>query len=713
MQTQAKQCVLQIDKINCASCVEKIETQLGKLDGVISSSVNFASGKAIVEFFPEKISEEKIMLALKQIGYPARKYDQPHAHHEDSFRFLAIQTSLAFLLSLPLGLTMLGLSIPLWWQLLLATIVQFGGGYRFYISTWQGLKHLSTNMDTLVALGTSAAYGYSLYAAFAPGTHHMYFESSAFLISFILLGKLLELKTKREAGMGMQALMQLQPKMAHVWVEGEIKEMAIEEVSKGALFIVRPGEKVPFDGVIVEGQTHLNETMLTGESLPLEKKEGGRVFAGTLNQEGLLKVQVTEVGAETTLGHILKLVEQAQLSKAPIQRLADRITAFFVPIILVIALMTFIAWWAIGFDPAEGLIDAIAVLVVACPCALGLATPTAVMVACSKAAREGILIKNAEVLELAKNIHTLFLDKTGTATAGEPSVIQFVKSESYPEDVLSLVLGLANFSDHPSSKAISQYLNHLNLSSLQMSNFTSFPGKGLSGMHNGKTYYLGSIPFLASMKIDTSEFDQSWKQEIDMIVAFADEKRALGYFLLADQIREETKQAVQDFHQLGMKVFLLTGDRTAIAARVAKEIGADVFKAEILPERKANYIESLKHEGEVTAMVGDGINDAPALAKADVGIAIGAGSDVALESASIILVRPELTGVVRMVVLAHKAFRTIRQNLYFAFGYNCLCIPIAAFGLLNPVIAGILMAASSVSVVSNSLLLNRQSLSLK
>lgn len=703
-----KQCVLDVEKLNCASCVEKIEKKLADVDGVIRASVNFASGKVTVEYNSEQVKEKQIIEAISDLGYPTHQHQAMHQHTDSSFLRLLILTILAFTLSLPLMLSMLGMPLPVNVQIILATVVQFGCGYSFYAGAWQGLKRFSANMDTLVALGTSAAYGYSLYSAFMD-SRHMYFETSSLLISFILLGKLLELKAKRKAGTGMQALLQLQPRMAHVLVLEEIKDVPIEEVARDAVFFVRPGERVPFDGVILEGESHLDESLLTGESLPVAKKVGLKILAGTLNHEGLLKARVAEIGPDTALGQIIRLVEEAQTSKAPIQRVADRVTAVFVPIVLLIALMTFLAWWGIGLKPVEGLIAAIAVLVIACPCALGLATPTVIMVACDLAAKAGILIKDAAVLELAQNIHTLFLDKTGTVTEGELAVIQAIPSTHDARDFLSYALSLAMHSDHPASQAI-QTIRKTNIPPLHMSQITAFPGKGLSGVFQGHTYYLGSAAFLRAMKVDTAEFEEKWKEEKDMVVAISDENLCLGYFLLADKVKPEAKEAIAQFHALGIKVFLLTGDQAPIAARVAKEVNADRFEAEILPEHKAEQIARLKKSGEITAMVGDGINDAPALAQADIGIAIGAGADVALETASVILVKSDLRGVAETIVLARKTFRKIRQNLYFAFGYNCLCIPIAALGLLNPIIAGIAMAMSSVSVVVNSLLLARESL---
>lgn len=709
-----KQCILQIDKMNCASCVKKIENRLSDLDGVVNSSVNFTNGQARVSFDKEKINEGRIAKAISELGYPTHPLKPMEKSKDIAFKILILRAVFSFALTIPLLLPMVGIHVPLWLLTVLASIVQFGAGYPFYYGTWHGLKRFSANMDTLVALGTSAAYGYSLYSAFAKGPHHLYFETAALLISFILLGRVFEMKARRRAGSGMEALMKLQPKTARLFVEEQTREVPIEQISKNAIFLVGPGERIPVDGTIIEGRTHIDEAMLTGESLPIGKKEGDPIFAGTVNQEAMLKAKATKVGEETALGHIVRLVEEAQSSKAPIQRIADRVTAVFVPVVLIIAIITFLAWIAFGVSPVKGLINAIAVLVIACPCALGLATPTVIMVASGKAAKEGILIKDAEVLETAQKIRTILLDKTGTVTEGELNVLNSTADKRDKEkNFFEFALGLSILSDHPASKAISEYLKNLKVAPKAISHFTAFPGKGVSGQCEGKTYYLGSAAFLKSMKIEVSEFEKDWQEQSEMVVALGSETGCLGYFLLADRIRPSSKKAVEHFHRMGMKVYLLTGDRKGIAESVAKEISADGFEAEILPEHKAEYVDRFKKTGEITAMVGDGINDAPALAKADIGIAIGAGTDVALESASVILVKSELTDVVKTVILAKKTFRKIHQNLFFAFGYNCIGIPIAAIGLLNPVIAGIAMALSSISVVSNSLLLARQSIKIK
>lgn len=698
-----KQCVLQVDRINCASCIQKIEGRLSKVDGVIKCSVNFANGKALVSYDKRKTSEEDIIHAITEVGYPAHRMDAMHEH--GSVKSLTVQTFLSLALSIPLALHMLGVHLPIWIQISLATVIQIGGGFSFYAGAYRGLKSFTANMDTLVALGTTAAYGYSLFSIFLGVKAHIYFETSAFLISFILLGKLLEAKAKGKANRGMQSLMQLQPKMARVLIGSEVKEVPVESVKQGDLFLVRPGEKIPFDGTVAEGGSHVDESMLTGESLPVEKKVEDKIFAGTVNREGILKAKATQVGSETALGAIVRIVEQAQSTKAPIQRIADRVTSVFVPIVLLIALVTLAIWWFAG-DPSRGLINAIAVLVIACPCALGLATPIVIMVATGIAAKEGILIKDAAVLEMAQKIKTLLIDKTGTVTEGKLQVKQTTPSNLHSDDnFLSIVHGLASLSDHPVAKAIAGHLGQLKILPASISNFTATSGKGVSGRSSDKLYYFGSSAFMREMKVDVSEFEAGWGESVDMIVALANESVCLGFFALGDRIKANAKSAIESLHQLGIKVFLLTGDRVSIAQKVADEIGADGFNAEVLPAHKAEQVVALKKKGEVTAMVGDGINDAPALAEADIGFAIGTGTDVAIESATVILMKSDLSDVTKTVILAKAALRKIHQNLFFAFGYNCLLIPIAALGFLNPLIAGIAMALSSISVVCNSLLL--------
>lgn len=684
-----------VERIHCASCVQKIETHLAKLKGVEHAWVNFATGRASVAFDPSLIDEKGIAEAMDQIGYPAYPADQEKIPRD----LLLFWTITAFLASLPLTLHMIGAPVPIWAQIVLATIVQFGAGFSFYLGAWHGLRQFSANMDTLVALGTTAAYGYSIGLALIGENHGLYFETSSWLISFILLGKFLERKAKNRANAGMRALFKLQPRGAQVEKEGKIAEVSLERLEYGAIVWVRPGERIPVDGIILHGESHVDESMLTGESLPVWKKEKERVFAGTVNGEGALKVSAQKVGKGTTLGHMIRLVEEAQASKAPIQRIADKVTAIFVPVVLMIALLTFAIWWILFANPFAGFINAIAVLVIACPCALGLATPTVIMVATGKAASHGILIRDAEILERAQTIDTLILDKTGTVTEGKLSVAKVVVLQER-QKFLEIALGLSILSDHPASKAIALYLGSQNISSAEIANLLSFPGKGLKGSYKGEVYALGSSTFTNR----AGEFED----EEGMVVGLEGPSGSLGYFVLTDQIKSGAYTAIERFHALGMKVFLVTGDRKKSAERVAKELNLDGFESEVLPEGKMAAVDRARGGGRVVAMVGDGINDAPALARADISFAIGAGTDVAMESSSVILMGSELEAVADTVLLARQTFRKIWQNLIFAFGYNCLGIPIAAMGLLSPVIAGFAMALSSVSVVLNALLLDRR-----
>ncbi len=693
----SKKVLYKVDRLHCASCVQKIEEHLAQIDGILNSSVNFASAHAAIDYDPEKIDASSIAQAIEKIGYPV----SPLGAAKQTKDYTIQLTIAALVMSGILSLEMMGVKIPLWLQIALASAVQFGPGFPFYVGTWNGLKQLSANMDTLVCLGTSAAYGYSLYFALMGNKGHLYFETSALLISFILLGRLLEARAKRRANAGMTALFKLQPKTARVYQErGDYADVPIAQMLRGALFLVRPGERVPVDATVTEGSSHVDEGMLTGESLPVKKEKGSSIYAGTLNQEGALYARAEKLGEETALGQIIRMVEEAQSSKAPIERVADRVTAVFVPLVLGIALLTFFIWWLIAGNPGEGLKNAVAVLVIACPCALGLATPTVIMVATGKAALGNILIKNAEVLETAQNIDVILLDKTGTVTEGKLSVQEM---ESVDSASLAIAYQLASHSEHPISKAIAAHLQVQSSSPIDMEHFTALAGKGMRASRGNTSYYLGSLAFIKSMQIDTSAFEIKISQSSGTLALLTDENRCLAYFVLADSLKKDAKAAVADFHRLGMKVYLLSGDRSSTAKSIAEELGVDGFRAELLPEEKVAFIREMK--GSVIAMVGDGINDAPALALADVSFAIGAGTDVAMESASVILMGSELSGVGDTVRLARNTFQKIRQNLFFACAYNCLGIPIAAIGLLNPIIAGVAMALSSISVVTNALLL--------
>lgn len=700
IQQTTQECALAIEKINCASCVKKIEDKLASLDGVKQASVNFASGHASISYDPRLINPDRMMRELSSIGYPAHLFDPEEEPPVRNWQ--SIQLILCFVCSFPLVLHMFSLPLPPLWQVLLASLVQVLGGYSFYVGAWQGLRSFSSNMDTLVALGTSAAFGFSLYTVFTHAHYPLYFETSALLISFILLGRWFESRAKTRANSGMRALVQLQPKKARVKIGQTYTEVPADQVPMGAIFAIRPGERIPVDGTVVEGTSLVDESMLTGESLPIVKHSGSSLFAGTVNRDGLLEAKASKVGKETALGAMIRLVEKAQVSKAPIQRVADRVTAVFVPCVLAAALITFLLWAFIGSNMTEGLINAVAVLVIACPCALGLATPTVIMVACGRAAKEGILIKEAAVLETAQNIQVVLLDKTGTVTEGKLTVKQvFLPREFYP-----LAAALSIHSDHPAALAISSALRISPLP--EVKDYSAIAGKGVRGSVHATPYFLGSPAWMKEQKIDTSSFDAAWAKEEGMIVVLATQEKAIGYFLLMDRLRANAQEAVNALHSLNIAVYLLTGDRAPVASFIAKELNVDGFEAEILPAHKADRVNKYKAQKKITAMVGDGINDAPALASSDIGFGIGSGTDVALESSSVILVRPDLDGVVHTILLAKQTFRKIRQNLAFAFGYNILGIPLAALGLLSPLIAGIAMALSSISVVLNALLLQKK-----
>lgn len=602
-----------------------------------------------------------------------------------------LRTFLTLILAFPLILPMLGLwHPPPYVQLILATIVQFGAGYSFYVGAYQSMKAKTAGMDTLVALGTSAAYFYSLFAVIFQFSKDLYFETSAVLIALILLGRYFEQRSKEKAQGGMKALLQMAAKKARM---KDGKEVSIEQVAVGDTVIVRPGERVPVDGDVISGTSHLDESMLTGESVPVQKKKGDQAFSGTMNGEGVLEIQATRLGSETSLGHIIRLVQEAQGSKAPIQKLADKISAIFVPIVLAVAFITFFIWGLAVDDWLEGLLSGIAVLVIACPCALGLAVPTVIMVACGQGAKEGVLIKNVEGLERAHKVDTFIVDKTGTVTEGKLSVAA-VHSSLSDEEFLRKAAALAQHSDHPVSQAIAKKIE-----GFPVEEFQSYSGKGLSGNVQGKKLFLGSLSFLESQGIST----ENSAQETGMIVALAEEKKYLGYLVLSDQIKKDTKEAIDALHALGKKVYLLSGDRKPVVAEVARALGIDGYFAEVLPAEKARHVKEFQEKEAIVGMVGDGVNDAPALATADVGFAVASGTDVAMESATIGLMRSNLSNLLTAVQLSRKTFIKIRQNLFFAFFYNCLGIPLAAIGLLNPMIAGAAMALSSISVVLNSL----------
>lgn len=707
---------LHIRNMNCSSCIAKIEGRVTKIEGTISCSVNFATGQARVEYEEGNDIKQTVADAITELGYPATVIEEGQVYDEEkdhAFFWLKVRTIFAIVLTLPLTVPMLGeffgidVLFPHWIQLILATIVQFGAGYSFYIGSWKAIKNKAANMDVLVALGTTAAFLFSAVVVLFHVQGYLYFETSTVLISLILLGRVIEQHSKHNAQGGMKALLKMQAKSARIKKGTEVVEVPIDAVHKGDIVVVKPGERIPVDGEVVDGESHVDESMLTGESMPVRKDKGENAYAGTINGEGMIEVQSSRLGKETSLGNIIRLVEEAQRSKAPIQKLADRISGVFVPIVLGIAILTFFLWGFVAGDWQGGLISGIAVLVIACPCALGLATPTVIMVACGRGAREGILIKDAVGLEKAGKVDAIIVDKTGTVTEGKLSVDEITSED---DNLLRKAVSLTTHSDHPISKAITNHAKDQGVQIQRCEAFHSHTGQGLSGSFQGKAYLLGSVRFMKQQNIDLGPFNDKLQTDVRVIAAIAEEGKCIGFIALADKLKEGSQEAVAKLHQMKKEVYLLSGDRKAVVESVGKMLNVDGLFAEVLPEEKASYVKRLQDEKKVTGMVGDGVNDAPALAVADVGFAIADGTDVAMESASIGLMHSSLLNLLTALSLSKVTFLKIRQNLFFAFVYNCVGIPLAAFGLLNPMIAGAAMAMSSISVVLNSLTLQRKKL---
>lgn len=712
---------LQLTGMTCVACAARIEKVLNRIPNV-SATVNFATEKARIEFDRQNTELATLVAAVQRAGFnahPVRDFASEKLERAAAYRQQRLQFIISLLLTAPLLLEMIfmlpvwnthshGL-LPLWLQGLLATPVQFWIGKRFFVGAWHSLRGGGANMDVLVALGTSAAYFLSCAVLLFGLNHAVYFEASATIITLVLLGKLLEARAKGHASAALEALINLQPKHAHVERNGETIEIPVAEVLAGELFLVRPGESVPVDGIIIEGTSSLDEAMLSGESMPKEKNADDKVYAATLNQRGLLKCRAVAVGANTQLAAIIRLVEEAQGSKAPIQKLADTIASIFVPVVVTIALITFFSWWLSGADFATAMINAVAVLVISCPCALGLATPTAVVVATGRAASAGILVKNATALEHAHKLAVLIVDKTGTLTTGKPAISDIVPlNGTDATHLLQLAGSLAQGSTHPLSRALFAYTQTQKILPLPTTSFTEQSGSGLSATIDGMTYQLGSPTFVKDKNIEYNQDTiEKMQQQGKTVIALANSSTLLGYIALADTLRDSSAFAVERLNKMGIRVVMLSGDNTATAQAIAQQAGIKEFRAEVLPQDKAAHIQSFKAEGQLVGMVGDGINDAPALAAADVSFAMKSGSDIAIQTADITLMRNDLMSVVDAIDLSRVALAKIRQNLFFAFIYNILGIPLAALGMLNPVIAGAAMAMSSVSVVSNALLLKR------
>jgi P-type Cu+ transporter len=704
---------LKIEGMHCSSCEKTIAGALKKVPGVVEANVSFVSGEAVVQCKRDAIDPQELIKAVHSTGYHAFLIkgvgeDQIAQGEKRSLRAQTLVVILSALCTLPLVVQMF-LSwfgwpklLPDWVQFVLATIVQFGFGWHFYVGSYYALKTLTGNMDLLICLGTSAAYFYSVVVFLGNLPMHLYFESSSAIITLILLGRLLEMRTKRRASGAIKALLKLQPKIARVKKEGKWEQIPIAHIQERDLFQVRPGEKIPVDGKVIEGDSYVDESMLTGESAPIHKIEGAKLFGGTQNGEGALTAEATSVGAHSALSGIIRLVQQAQSSKAPIQDLADKISAIFVPTVVAIALVAFFIWWGVTTHFTQALINGVAVLVIACPCALGMATPTVIMVASGRGAREGILVKNAEAIQLAEKLEVVAVDKTGTLTTGRPTLTDVIPDR---EEVRHIASSLEDLSEHPIAKAIAASYS---AEKAPVTSFEAVAGKGVMGVIGSEKYLIGSVKWMQDWGITTDpQITTPLEKEGKTVLCLSDQNHLIGYLAVADTLRPHAKEGISKIKAQGIDVVMLTGDHIQTAQAIAKEAGIFTFFAEILPQDKAAMVEQLKKGGKRVAMVGDGINDAPALAAADVGFAMSSGTDIAIEASDVTLMRNDMRSCADAIDLARATLKKIRQNLFFAFCYNILGIPLAAAGLLNPIIAGGAMALSSLCVVTNSLLLNR------
>lgn len=724
--------VFPVLNMSCASCAVSVESTLKSAEGVVDAAVNFATASVKVEYIPGKTNPSALRNAVKAAGYDLLAEDSDIQQetleiiHEKKYQQLKKKTTRAIILSLPVVVTgMFFMNIPyaneiMWF---FSTPVVLWLGKDFFVNAWKQFRHRSANMDTLVALSTGIAYVFSVFNMLFPefwhrkGLHaHVYFEAAAVVITFILLGRLLEEKAKGNTATALKKLMGLQPKtVTIVQGSGVLIQLPVEEVNEADILLVKPGEKIAVDGIVVSGSSYVDESMLTGEPVPVLKQEHEKVFAGTINQKGSFRFKATKVGSATMLAQIIKMVQDAQGSKAPVQKMVDKIAGIFVPVVIGVALLTFVLWVSLGGDNGivQGLLAAVTVLVIACPCALGLATPTAIMVGVGKGAENGILIKDAESLELAKKVNTVVLDKTGTITEGKPQVAGIVWNNN-DESKKQILLSIEKQSEHPLADAVVQYFSEDN--TVAVTGFESITGKGAKAMVDGVTYYAGNKKLLVENNItipgELMQKANEWGSNAKTVIWFADSRSALAVIAIADKIKATSAAAIQQMEDMGIDVYMLTGDNEATAMSVAIQTGLHHYKAEALPQQKAAFIKALQQQGRVVAMVGDGINDSTALAQADVSIAMGKGSDIAMDVAKMTIISSDLTKIPRAIRLSKQTVTTIKQNLFWAFIYNIIGIPIAAGilypvngFLLNPMIAGAAMALSSVSVVSNSLLL--------
>jgi P-type Cu2+ transporter len=727
-------------EMTCAACAVSVESMLKSVAGVKDAGVNFANQSAWVEYNPAIATKTDLQNTVRSIGYDLvidteNSEEIKETAQRNHYKAIKQRTIWASILSLPIviiGMFFMDLPYGNWIMMALSTPVVFYFGKSFFVNAWKQARFKKANMDTLVALSTGVAYIFSAFNTIFPefwherGMHaHVYFEAASVVIAFISLGKLLEEKAKSNTSSALKKLMGLQPKTVTVVHDGGHQmEMPISQVKVGDTLLVKPGEKIPVDGIVSSGESYVDESMITGEPVAVLKKSGEKVFAGTINQKGSFQFKAEKVGGDTVLAQIIKMVQEAQGSKAPVQKLVDKIAGIFVPVVIGIAILTFIAWIALGAENAftHALLNAVTVLVIACPCALGLATPTAIMVGVGKGAENNILIKDAESLELGHRVNAVVLDKTGTITEGKPEVTNLIiLDESRESELKAILKSIEAQSEHPLAEAVVKHFDSESLSPVTLEKVESVTGKGIVAVHSGKKYSVGNLKLMWDLgvvvKNEMSSKIEMLQQQTKTVVLFAEDKRLVGIIAIADKVKATSKEAIQSLLRSGIEVYMLTGDNKQTAAAVAKEAGLTEFHAEVMPSNKADFIQLLQKQGKVVAMVGDGINDSQALAQADVSIAMGKGSDIAMDVAKMTLITSDLNSIPKALKLSRKTVQAIRQNLFWAFIYNLIGIPLAAGVLypvngflLDPMIAGAAMALSSVSVVSNSLRLKMSKL---